>query len=771
MNALIEFLTANGMMLVEGATVLLLLAAGAVLVTRSPVHRQRLCEAGVFACAVWLVLACVPMRRAPWGVRQSIEPARPAAPLRQAAPPRQSTPSDLRFEHEPAGDAPPVFVQADPRPMPLFVEEQPLVPSPTEQPRVSPAWVDWPAEPATAPLDWPRVLAIVFLSGSAVSLAWLGLGHVLVWRMLRRAEAAPAWVSAIVREVLPDGAVEPHVRVVSHLARPASLGTFGPVILLPKTLLRDGSAARVRQVILHELGHVLRRDAVGNAIFNLALAVLWFHPLYWWLRGQASFAREMVADDWAAAFDGKEAYVAELVRLARSRIGGEGLAGGEGLGVVGPAGTIGIFGRGSDFFRRMRMLLQNDDRLAVRCSRIWRAGVATVVVGAIALGATFAGVRPVRADDEPTKPAAPAAVPVSPVAPVAAPAPEAAPLPTPAAAPVPGEVDHPAEPAPQKVRAQYDLKARYIAAQEAHADVAHEHEEAAEVDDDATDLRDQMKALQKARDDLAKQVAKLEADIAKIRGNKGDNDEQRMKELADQRAEILMRRSELDQKLADIRAKSDYLAAQRNYRAAARDVTAAKRATATVKPMAPAAAYGRTAAAPGAGNYPALTPPAQAQIPARTPWAAQFGGRPGAAGAAQNQPAGFGGGEMGVGTVHLDLVNLANSVADASGAVRIAEAQLKVAARAEKVGAAAGDVATAEAQYQAARKRQELLRGIASLALEGAARDLQRFEKLADQGLIPQDQFEERRSKVQMLKLIYESANDGGGGGGGKAAR
>src|SRR5688500_12233612 len=94
MNALIEFVTAHGPMLAVGATALLLIAGGAVLATRSPAHRQRLAEMGVFACAVWLVLACVPMQR--WGWRPGGAGAEPARrPVRQVAP------SDLRFERPP----------------------------------------------------------------------------------------------------------------------------------------------------------------------------------------------------------------------------------------------------------------------------------------------------------------------------------------------------------------------------------------------------------------------------------------------------------------------------------------------------------------------------------------------------------------------------------------------------------------------------------------------------------------------------------------------
>ena len=55
----------------------------------------------------------------------------------------------------------------------------------------------------------------------------------------------------------------------------------------------------------------------GNLLFELAFPLLFFHPLYWWLRAEVRMAAELVADDWAAGQTGKEVYVAELVALAR----------------------------------------------------------------------------------------------------------------------------------------------------------------------------------------------------------------------------------------------------------------------------------------------------------------------------------------------------------------------------------------------------------------------------------------------------------------------
>ncbi|HEV8291225.1 MAG TPA: hypothetical protein VGP94_04860, partial [Tepidisphaeraceae bacterium] len=63
MRALLDFLVVHGPMLLVGVTVLLALAAVLVVVHRQPIHRQRIAEATMVVCMIWLILACVPLPR------------------------------------------------------------------------------------------------------------------------------------------------------------------------------------------------------------------------------------------------------------------------------------------------------------------------------------------------------------------------------------------------------------------------------------------------------------------------------------------------------------------------------------------------------------------------------------------------------------------------------------------------------------------------------------------------------------------------------------
>src|SRR5207302_3710312 len=125
-------------------------------------------------------------------------------------------------------------------------------------------------------------------------------------------------------------------------SRPVTCGVFRPIILLPAALLDEGCAVQLRQVLLHERGHVEQRDGWGSLLFSLGLPALYFHPLYWWLRRSCALARELVVDDRAARADGKAAYVTHLIALAR---GSRAMS-------ISPVGAIGILQIRSHFYRR-----------------------------------------------------------------------------------------------------------------------------------------------------------------------------------------------------------------------------------------------------------------------------------------------------------------------------------------------------------------------------------------------------------------------------------
>ena len=70
------------------------------------------------------------------------------------------------------------------------------------------------------------------------------------------------------------------VRYSDRIDTPLTYGMFRPVILLPKSLDRNGGE-RLSFVLAHELVHVRRWDALSKCFLCAAVCVHWFNPLVW----------------------------------------------------------------------------------------------------------------------------------------------------------------------------------------------------------------------------------------------------------------------------------------------------------------------------------------------------------------------------------------------------------------------------------------------------------------------------------------------------------
>ena len=69
-------------------------------------------------------------------------------------------------------------------------------------------------------------------------------------------------------------------------------------MLVPAGLLAELSPSARQHVLLHEIGHLCRRDLWVQRLFKLALAVHWWNPLVWAANRLARADREVACDDW-----------------------------------------------------------------------------------------------------------------------------------------------------------------------------------------------------------------------------------------------------------------------------------------------------------------------------------------------------------------------------------------------------------------------------------------------------------------------------------------
>ena len=418
-GAAVGLLATHGGMLLLGVGGLLGAGFCTIRLQRSPLHRQRLGELTVACTALWVVLACVPMPRwlrgaegAPAGsTRPGMDGASGAAPPihRRALPARRvpapaTEPVDpvwvargpsVRIDVDAAGSSSRREGEEDAKPRAAVRAEfsDSYATDPVTGPVPRPV-----SAPVPAPVDVRRVVAWVYLGGASGCFAWLVLGRVLLWRLVARGAPAPPWLLELLTSLADARRRPPRLLVSARCSRPISCGLWRPTVLLPAGVVGAGHRNLLRQVLLHELAHVRQRDAWGNALLNLALPLLYAHPLYWLVRRDVELARELVADDWAAARSGKACYVAELVAMARSAMGPRGAAG--------APGPVALFGSPTHFYRRMHMLIRRRENLPTSCSRGWRLVVTMAFTVVLGVATGLGGLEPARAQDRPETAAA-----------------------------------------------------------------------------------------------------------------------------------------------------------------------------------------------------------------------------------------------------------------------------------------------------------------------------------------------------------------------------
>lgn len=171
-----------------------------------------------------------------------------------------------------------------------------------------------------------RALFLVWAAGAALmvlrSAADLGL---LWWHARRGAVRAPGRCSRRVAGLARRLGIRRPVEVLHSrtLDIPCTWGLRRPVILLPRSALA-WSDERIKAVLLHELGHVRRRDVLFTALSRLACALYWFHPLAWWVergaREDAERACDSLVVEQGVAPERYARHLLAIVRDARRRM-------------------------------------------------------------------------------------------------------------------------------------------------------------------------------------------------------------------------------------------------------------------------------------------------------------------------------------------------------------------------------------------------------------------------------------------------------------------
>ena len=183
----------------------------------------------------------------------------------------------------------------------VFSEES----SPSVQVDEEPTVISAPTENAVlstpSPNSWTLYLgglAAVSLIGTTLFLVTSIVRSMHLNRWLRQACRDDARLAQTCAEVAANLGMRQSVRnaVVDVRATPLLWGWRRPMVVLSRQLMDELAPESIRNIVAHELAHLLRHDTWANVFAFLVKSLLWWNPVVWWAERELRAAQELCCD-------------------------------------------------------------------------------------------------------------------------------------------------------------------------------------------------------------------------------------------------------------------------------------------------------------------------------------------------------------------------------------------------------------------------------------------------------------------------------------------
>ncbi|MFL5617296.1 MAG: M56 family metallopeptidase [Gemmatimonadaceae bacterium] len=166
-----------------------------------------------------------------------------------------------------------------------------------------------------------RVLLVLWMLGAAAVLLRLAVGTVIVSRLARRGRRVDdgGWLS-LAQRLASTLRIDRPLTLMrgDRLGVPVTWGVVYPVVLLPEDA-DEWPEERRRYVLVHEMAHVKRLDALTQLVGQVALALFWFNPLMWIAVRRMQLEREHACDDYVLLHGTQPSrYAADLLEMVQS---------------------------------------------------------------------------------------------------------------------------------------------------------------------------------------------------------------------------------------------------------------------------------------------------------------------------------------------------------------------------------------------------------------------------------------------------------------------
>jgi len=169
--------------------------------------------------------------------------------------------------------------------------------------------------------DSPLILGFGFawLAGTGLVLGRTFLGRILFvllrhkWQEVGDAELQER-ARALARKLRMRKRI--HLIESPRFPCPVAFGVVHPTIGLPPGFATGFGQSQQEAMLMHELAHHWAGDPAWRWIADMASALLWWHPLVWWMRRRFEAASEAVADEASLLLaDGPDALAECLLKL------------------------------------------------------------------------------------------------------------------------------------------------------------------------------------------------------------------------------------------------------------------------------------------------------------------------------------------------------------------------------------------------------------------------------------------------------------------------
>lgn len=227
-------------------------------------------------------------------------------------------------------------------------------------------------------LPW---LVAIWAAGACLMLLRLAGGLRWVHRLQRDVLDAEkhfgnqVWQTRLDRLAQRFGLSNVRLAVFDDTGGPLSTGFWRPMVLVPASLLTRMPTEMLEALLAHELAHIRRHDYLANLLQRAAEALLFHHPVAWWLSQRIRHERERAADELAAPVTGEPRRLAmalyELDRLSSEQTDF-------------PIPTLAQAAHGGHLMSRIQSLLRTERRVSPGAAAIPLIGLTAACIACFA---------------------------------------------------------------------------------------------------------------------------------------------------------------------------------------------------------------------------------------------------------------------------------------------------------------------------------------------------------------------------------------------------